>query len=454
MNRNRKNQDIFSALVASKKLTPEGRDWLVLALDPFHDQQHHAAGYPDMDGSNTLVSCHKYQTTIAAPAGVVGNWDCHVFNSPLCGLNNGMLTTTNAAQNTFAEPFGLPQSNSMSTLNIFSNAAGLSMNPTIPAVATWTSAQLPSAGGNEAIEGASRVIGIGYEVTNTTAEMYKQGSVTCYRMPQMLSTPASGALIDSGANTYAETYVKYRMPPSTAALANTLAGTKTWAAAEGVYVTCVQNSVTNPISQTCNTVFIGDNTNVAGAAATSWHGMANPVTMIPPAVGVNTGKSNKVMPFNTTGCFFTGLSTQTTLTIKLKIYVERAPTFLEPSLSVLASPSAPYDVLALELYARAVAELPVAVPVAENGLGDWFRTILKIVKGAAGPVGAALDPFFPGAARVGRSIQNIAGEVSGYDRRPDQERLQRQMRDAVAAKSRVTKDVLNSVKLKPFKVRN
>jgi len=110
-------------------------------------------------------------------------------------------------------------------------------------------------------------------------------------------------------------------------------------------------------------------------------------------------------PFDTTGAYFTGLSNATILTIKVKIYVERAPTFSEANLAVLASPSAGYDVNALTLYARCVSELPVAVKVGDNASGDWWRSALSVLSKVAGPVGMALNTIMPGAGGIGLAIQ-------------------------------------------------
>jgi hypothetical protein len=115
----------------------------------------------------------------------------------------------------------------------------------------------------------------------------------------------------------------------------------------------------------------------------------------------------KTAPFDTTGAFFTGLSQQTTLLVKLRVYVERAPSFKDYALAPLASPSAGYDINALQLYAQAINMLPCAVKVDENAAGDWFRAVVSVLKHAAGPIGVALNPFLPGASIVGTAVQGM-----------------------------------------------
>jgi hypothetical protein len=202
---------------------------------------------------------------------------------------------------------------------------------------------------------------------------------------------------------------RYKQPPKNVAEANLLKGTRTWGAEHGVYATCVQNDVSNPLLSGANTGVVGDyipTVNVlasnvlVGSRTTVSSGVA-PDIVIPVA--------QQILPFDTTGAFFTGLSNATVLTVKLKVYVERAPTPYESSLAVLATPSAGYDVTALELYSHAISQLPVAVTVSENGLGDWFRGVLNVIKNVAGGVGGLLNPYVPGAGLVGTAVQQIAG---------------------------------------------
>ena len=55
----RKASRVIEEMVSKHTLTSAGRDWLVLALDPFHDLEKSVAGYPDADSSMTVVSCYQ-----------------------------------------------------------------------------------------------------------------------------------------------------------------------------------------------------------------------------------------------------------------------------------------------------------------------------------------------------------------------------------------------------------
>jgi len=178
---------IIERLQSSHTLTPEGADWLKLALDPFHDFNHQIAGYPDTDGSQTVVSCYTYGYDLTAPAGVAGNWDAHVFNLPMAS-STGSFSVDGIADWIRYQDSAVSVAGTVGPVNIYSGATGTNLLPITGAPATNAYATVPAALNTDISGGISRVLGMGFEVTNTTAEINKQGSVTCYRMPQNTAT--------------------------------------------------------------------------------------------------------------------------------------------------------------------------------------------------------------------------------------------------------------------------
>jgi hypothetical protein len=401
-------------LVKKNKLTADGKDWLVSALDPFHDYNHQLAGYPDADASQTLVSCFQYQADVSCPAGVNGNWDAHVFTLPICntqGFDRINIDETGSQCQIAGALFDA------GPLNICAGNPGapIGFGPNL------SNTCLPRVFTPDLSAGNSRVIAMAYEVTNTTAEMHKQGSVTSYRMPQYPSAPGN-IILTTGNETLTGSMccIGYRAPPASVAEINLLKGSRTWDAASGVYSVCAQSSVQNPIVSAGSTGWVYKKYSVPGqvtdglisapmwAAAHAVHPNATPVA----------AAETKSMPFDISGSYFSGLSHETTLTVKLRVYVERAPMFDTPSLSVLASPSAGYDTTALELYAQAISQLPVAVTVAENGLGDWFRGVIRVLKSAVGTATDVVGPFVPGANQMGIAAQKMLGRIDGFFKKP------------------------------------
>jgi hypothetical protein len=185
--------------------------------------------------------------------------------------------------------------------------------------------------------------------------------------------------------------------------------------------------------------------------ATQWDAQGPGATA--PNATASSFEPNQILPFDTTGVFLTGLSKETTLTVKLKVYVERAPTWAEPALSVLASPSAGYDVRALELYAQVVNLLPPGVKVSDNAFGDWWRAIVSIVKNVAPAVGLALSPVVPGAGIIGMGVGRLAGVVEDASNKLINTAkglsISRQVLQQNQAKARINAEILKKTKRAP-----
>jgi hypothetical protein len=409
---------ILEKLVASRNITQDGKEWLVAALDPFHDYNHQIAGYPDADVSQTVVSCYQYEASITAPTNVATTWNAHIFSTPnMQPADAGPVYTESADWSKIIDP-AVPLTYktgpivARSYLPGFAGGGGVAIPH--PVAADYSDAILPPSGNTDLSAGCSRVIGIGFEVHNTTAEIYKQGAVTTYRMPQNYAD--NQALFTNNAGPPPTSYgtifgKRMRMPPSSIAEANLLRGTRTWEAKDGVYATVFQSRVNNPLlTMSCEQGLFDPLGSPSGATSIVW---GTPLNVgVPAGLPLTyTPAASQFMPFDTTGAFFTGLSPQTVLTLKVRFYVERAPTWNDTNLAPLASPSANYDVAALELYAAAINMLPCAVQVAENAHGDWWRSVLKVLGHVAGPVGSIMNTMVPGAGLVGNALGAMMGQL-------------------------------------------
>lgn len=424
---NNNKPQFLENLVKRNVLTPDGKDWLLLALDPFHDYEHTVAGYPDANGSQTVVSCYQYQTDISAPTSAgTGTWDAHVFTLPIAAAVASTIATEDPTWSNMVETAST-QHAVLGPLNIFTNASGSDLVPAYPltGAAAPTVVSLPGASVTDLNSGCSRIIGMAFEVTNTTAKIYKQGAVTSYRMPQSVSDVSQECILNSASTQIGNiSMLRARMPPSTTAQANLLKGTRTWAASEGVYATACQSSLANPIRQLSSTmvVFVDPPTG-SSAHSVLFTDYVTHTSNTAPALSALSPLIEKTVPFDTTGSFLTGLSNETTLTVKVKYYVERAPTAYESALAVLASPSAGYDEKALRLYSYAINELPVAVPVAENALGDWFRGVVRVLKNVAGGVSDVMGSVVPGVNFVAKPAAGILGRLDSFLDKKDAQSL-------------------------------
>jgi hypothetical protein len=258
---------------------------------------------------------------------------------------------------------------------------------------------------SEYCNGNTRVIGAAFEVVNTTAEISKQGQVTVYRLPtiktptMVSSTPIAGAFQTSYMNLQ-------RFPPANLAQAQLLFGSRSWSAAEGAYVVARINDIDNPLLQPSfiPTGWLAQDV-IANQGGTYFSSSA---------VTANYGQSDIQTPYDISGAYFTGLSFATSLTVNVRWLIERMPGPSETDLVVLATPSAPYDGLALELYTKALRDMPPGVMLKENPLGEWFRSALSAVADWAPKIGNALGTVLPGAGMIGNALGGGARVITSF----------------------------------------
>ncbi len=405
----RKSEQMLDQLERSGQLSREGRNWLISAVDPFHDTLVKPEGYPDLVTGASVVQMVKQQIQISCPASITsGTWDCQIFNLPWLDDNAAVKGTfTNTADTTlyngnatqFANPLGglvCAVAPTTGTLD-FTNATALSAI-SVPE-SYWV--------------GPSRVISMGFEVTNTTSELYQQGSVTVFRIPQPSRGTRHSHIVMSGTqgtpgtltgSIAAEWRVK---PPGSLADAQLLPGSRVWHAKEGAYVVCTQSGegLRDPIAEPILPIMINPADLGPGVVAPpyatvgSWLGTTAPCK--PALVAIHD--------YNLSGAWFSGLSLQTTLTVAFNVLIERFPSQGQRDLVTLATPSPSYDPLALELYSRMIDRMPVGVMVQENGLGDWFAgTVAEAAPFIQNMLSSIPHPY----AQAGATLAGAAGKLA------------------------------------------
>jgi len=389
----RRAKSILNRLVAGRQLSEQGMDWLIAAMDPFHDTEVCLEGYPDIVSSRSITQCVQKTTTVTKPTGLTGDWDCHLFFIPAVELRNQQFFRASInSQAQLASVSG--QLNSIcGGLNIIK--CGPNEN--------WdrngqlqNDLRIPKAYSSY----KHRLIGVGYEVRNVTAPLYKQGSVTCYKQPMQWS---QGRSTETTGNPKLFSPTSFtELPPYNAAGAALYPNSRIWDAAEGCYNIVTLNDVENPVTAAVpKTVVLSDVDFSAIPGATGDLAFAILPTDECAAV---------VYPYDNVGAVFSGLSEQTALQVTVRYLYERFPTEDNADLLVLARPPSPYDPLALELYARCLRELPSFVMVKDNPLGEWFGKVLETVANIAPVIGKVLP--FPGAALIGDVVGKGAGAAA------------------------------------------
>jgi hypothetical protein len=398
-------------LVRDRQLTKDGRDWLIAAIDPFHDLQLSVHGYPDTNVAGSVVQCVKMSTTIAAPAGVTGNWDCNIFSLPVTAdmvLGLADFSIDSPTLHKITAPPGF----TFGTLNIISGQTGYDLNVSSIVTGGVTPAPVVSTlSPNAYLAGASRIIASGFEVVNTTADLQKQGTVTVYRVPQTNDPPQTWAISGTGTDgmTGCGSLRNIIDVPSNTADALLLTGTRQWAAREGSYNVVTFSSQVLPIAQDLNEGVVFNTDAPGGRPGTVAASLIEAASFGNDCFHSTCNYTSQ----NSAGAFFTGLSNQSTLTITHNVYVERFPSTVDTDLVVLAQPSPRYDLIALELYSECLADMPIACMVKDNGLGDWIKNAVSKVSSLAAPV---LSMIPHPAAQAGATLARAAQQATSSSR--------------------------------------
>lgn len=389
-------------ILDSKVLSDDGRRWLMRAIDPFHDSPVRPAGYPDKDNSPSVVQEVNLSYTVARPAELAADalWDTHIFNYPdFANIGSSNLTwgTLNVYTGAFSPYAPTPKFSAPSGVIACSGAAGQVLLPDVGLGVPQT-VGYNSVNATRYLSSRCRIVGMGIEVTNTTAEIYRQGMVTCYRMPQSQDELIN---VNTGSNGFSVCRKMY-IPPATVEQALILPGSKQWAAERGAYLVATQAGDVNPAQGVDN---LGrcyvDRTMIASAAPSvgCMLLLSSPASPMSPALH---------SPYNTSGAYFTGLSPQTTLQVNVKYLIEAVPDPRSPFVT-LAENSPDYDPEALRLYSELVTRLPVGVPVDENPDGEWFRTVLGTL-GQISHMAGGINPVF---SLIGTGLSAASTVVPG-----------------------------------------
>lgn len=420
-------EEKLERMVDKDVLTENGKSWLTVALDPCHDGRVRCRGYPDTETGDSVIQAVRKSFTLSTPLGAsTNNWDASVVMWPLAlGTQEGPLYEGCIWQH----PTGIPNTSDWYWSDNAPNAevqfGGCIAQTGNVGFRFWC-------GGNGTTVGAEgvdltgfeadafRVIGMGFEVVNTTAPLNAQGLVTVYKMPyeNLLGRDGDiqlsvGGTIAAPGNIVGRRSPAIRpLPPPTTAEALLLPGSKQWEAKKGVYMVSSLSDLDNP-AQMVAPMFVGHLFDKDVLTDTSLRGP----TLIAGTAGVNTAYSplpNMVLPYDLKGCIFSGLSATTTLQVNAVWWIERFPGWQDTDLVTLAEPSAEFDVNAIRLASESVARLPVGVPFGMNPKGEWFEDVVDTVSGIAGPALGLASMLFPQFAPILAPAGATAGAVNQY----------------------------------------
>jgi hypothetical protein len=418
MSRVNRGERLLERLIKANKLTEEGCAAVIAAVDPFHDKPiEHLKGWPDLESQPSLIRAVKCSATVKATveggAIVVQTWPLlSTSTTARCSSrNNNVIGDVEDSASTNVQLGGctVTMYNATGTFTTASKTGFAALGP--------DDQQGEPAAGESFLGAKTRLIGMGVEVHDVTAEIYKQGTCTVVQIPQSQRQDqvfVKNTQIDGV--TYASTAFAGRdvcHHPTTLADAMLFEGTRQWEAKDGAYVVVPFSTESNPPTEVeyCNPV-LNISPREQEKLYTENTGDVNiPLWITQPDDSHFVWFPNRWAPVHSKVIYLTGLNVNAAFQINVVYYLETFPDASTIGLITLARPSACYDPLALKMISCAMQELPVGVPVDENWLGDWFLDVVETVAPIAGEL---IGGFFggPGGAVAGGAVGTALSQTA------------------------------------------
>lgn len=374
----------IEVLSSSVGVSPEGKLWMELCLDPFSDTPKRPVGFPDLITGKSVVQTVRQSFTYVNNTGA--DQDVHIFMDSLDSpveLQQQIQTLESAAYRT--NQWNVQSGGTTYRRGgVRCRSGSVGANLTLPNTSNVFGADLPT---RYFDSGYTRVISKGFEIHNTTPQLQLGGSVCVYRDASSQGCHPSGVgmyRVNTATNN-TSTYALYPLPkvPENLAEAVLISDSRQWEAKDGVYCVATMNSqVNDPFKTQVGIAVTHDSSNT-----NTYYDYVSKVDTF--TSSPSTTQSLYPSPFLVSGAYFTGLPDKTSLTVTAVWTVERFVDHTNPDLIVLATPSPYYDPQALELYARTAHRLPVGTKVGNNASGDWIKTIADCL-GAFGVPGMPL----------------------------------------------------------------
>lgn len=373
--------------LSSRNVSQSAKDWATLALDPYHDLSVQLEGLPDEQVGRSYVRCHNMAQTIS-PAADGANISITFtgFHGPQDSMLHSVDTRNIAA-------YG-PTTTLIDLAPIMVIEANSGFEPTPASIVTSPGSVFMRGLYGTCFDGAlpSRLIGFAVEVHDVSASLIRKGTLTAVHcsgnsdhldLIRYMHTPDI-ALYDPYFVEHADSPP---MLPDSLTQLQSFPSLYTGAAQRGVYIVSRMNK------PACPAVFAS---NVDGgwrddALNRPFHSYALRYTSSSFLPGANvedvglyrTRKGPVLSGFQPFVINLSGLPEAGEYRITFRAYVEYFP---EPSDLValaIATPSPTYEPTVLTAYHDAAALLPVAVPVSMNAAGDWWRTVISVLRKVA-----------------------------------------------------------------------
>lgn len=350
-----------------------GRLWMDIALDPFKDIVQKPIGYPDRNMAPTVIQTVHDSINISKPSDLgEGNWDCMIFldqvwqSQPLFGTTAVNIPT--AFQKTAQSTTGY-------------NRGGLVVRADIsgqPLNTPRTKNDLCRSLVTDVFEAetSARIIGIGFEIHNTTAEIHKQGSIVTFRICDELESNVYVPIVDRLTSKIPLSCegVELAEPPYSVGQAIDQPGSVQWDAKDGAYIVPTFSSESNQPKDLKPFIVCAKDGNTG-------------TRFVPPiktdgtdtVVYFDENYKNVPLPTTLVGAYMTGLSPESTFTVNLQYYIEQFPAFDSP-MHRISAPSCQEDFKAIELYTQITRQMPTGVKVDDNFSAAFISGVSRVAQ--------------------------------------------------------------------------
>lgn len=407
-------------------LSDDSKPWLIQNLDPFHDGQFVMGAPPTQSQMDSTVFVQRARVTLKPGVDTQGHCtgNLSLFMPPVVLPSTFMGMESPDSANVSIRDYG-----GIMVCDYYDKT----LDPHYTCLKPF----------NAPSDGAWRVVGFGYELTNTTPQMYQSGSMVTYQSPSTVYKAGTGSYCSQllgtapGVSMLLPSTSTFMPAPSTIDEATSLPTAKQWDAKHGCYLIprlthfdsdfngpdCLGTvdakvgtmSLANATSVT-DSVLVQPNLVGTGPSLAISHSTGSRVDsdVIPASVG-NFYSSGATMPYSATGVHFTGLSPESTFTLVVTYFIQVCP-FPYSALAKMVVPTPAYDPRVYEIYTKVMRAVPLATYKDDNDFGTWFKKVIGMVARVAGPVGAALG--IPAAGRAVGTIASGIAALPGRKRQP------------------------------------
>jgi hypothetical protein len=452
-------------------MSKPGEEWLISALDPYHDLALTLQGYPDGARQRSIVQVIKRDYDIRRPATLAldpgEQWDAHIFNMPNLLGESGLDATpplgtasananwASASGNNFLDDPGSVKACAPGTgpgnLNIVyvkSGSPAWIKGRTYPG----TTGEIPPSSATCVIHnispdyevlrqgaadlnvmssdytsGLHRVIAQGYEISNTSKVLDMEGSITVYGQNSRTIDGIGARYVTALGSQDGPSYDVLRTsgPPATSDEALNLPGSRLWHSKYGAYVVPALQDTNIPYVSYEPKNYIWDGADQQALFYGAVPGDAGVIATLSTKRHTGPGTPPAGTPMMRSfdrcraqhGVYITQQGVDAKFKLTCRWIIESASTVVRPGLVVLQPPSPELDPIARAVYSEAMRLAPPGVRLDENAFGEWFREAAGRVLAAVKPMARIAAPIaataFTGNPMAGMVVNDLIHAVEG-----------------------------------------